>query len=78
MMNGEASETVIGDDSMVMKQAALRSQHADKVEYLYRSFLTRKPSEKEKQICDKVFDLRMGIRDIAWSLLNSREFMFIQ
>ena len=78
MMNGEASETVISDDSMVMKQAALRNQHADKVEFLYRSFLTRKPSVNEKQICDKVFELRMGITDIAWALLNSREFMFIQ
>ena len=78
MMNGEASETVIGDNSLVMKQAALRSQHADKVDYLYRSFLTRKPSKKEKQICSKVFELRMGINDIAWALLNSREFMFVQ
>ena len=78
MMNGEASETVIGDDSLVMRQAALRSQHPDKVEFLYRSFLTRSPSESEKRICGKVFELRMGISDIAWALLNSREFMFVQ
>lgn len=78
MMNGEAAETVIGDDSLVMQQAALRSQHADKVNYLYRSFLTRSPSDSEKQICDRVFELRMGISDIAWALLNSREFIFVQ
>ena len=78
MMNGEAADAVIGNQSLVMQQAALRSQHADKVDFLYRSFLTRSPSRAEKQICAKVFDMRMGIGDIAWALLNSREFMFIQ
>ncbi|MGB0760048.1 MAG: DUF1549 domain-containing protein [Rubripirellula sp.] len=78
MMNGEAADAVVGTESLVMRQAALRSQHADKVNFLYRSFLTRNPSKAEKQICAKVFDLRMGITDIAWALLNSREFMFIQ
>ena len=78
MMNGEAADAVIGNQSLVMQQAALRSQHADKVDLLYRSFLTRNPSRAEKQTCAKVFDLRMDISDIAWALLNSREFMFIQ
>ena len=78
MMNGEAAEAVIGNESLVMQQAVLRSQDADKVDFLYRSFLTRSPSRAEQLTCAKVLELRMGINDIAWALLNSREFMFIQ
>ena len=45
---------------------------------LYLSFLARRPSPAERTASAKALDGGLALPDLAWSLLNSREFLFIQ
>jgi uncharacterized protein YtpQ (UPF0354 family) len=52
----------------------------DKIELIYRSMLTRKPTtlEMERILTDYETHGEETIEDLVWALLNSRQFIFIQ
>ena len=52
----------------------------DKIELIYRSMLTRKPTsiEVERVLADYEIHGEETIEDLVWALLNSRQFTFIQ
>ena len=52
----------------------------DKIKTLYLTFLTRPPTQREYEICLKHFESGKApseaLKDVAWAILNSKEFIF--
>ena len=77
-MNGELATRVIGDRSLVMRQVDGATRTEDQVRLLYHSFLSRDPKLSEQKLAMDALRAGMTTADLAWALLNSREFLFIQ
>ena len=78
LMNGPVQEMVTAGSAVVMKDAAAAADDAGKVERLYRSFLGRAPEAAEKERAVALLGKGQPLGDVAWALLNSREFLFIR
>jgi hypothetical protein len=78
LMNGPVQEMVTAGSAVVMKDAAAAADDAGKVERLYRSFLGRAPEAGEKERAVALLGKGQPLGDVAWALLNSREFLFIR
>ena len=77
MMNGKMMESLM-TDSLVIKRISERSNQAEQIAFLYRTCLSRLPSERDTNRCMAALNQGLDLGDIVWTLLNSREFMFIQ
>ncbi|MDA7915078.1 DUF1549 and DUF1553 domain-containing protein [bacterium] len=77
MMNGEVMESLMGKASDV-EAARNKSMRAMQITSLYRTCLSRAPSEQDMEQCISALDQGLNLGDITWALLNSREFLFIQ
>jgi hypothetical protein len=51
---------------------------AEKIDALYLSFLARKPTDAERDATQKARTDGLALNDIAWTLTNTREFLFIR
>jgi hypothetical protein len=76
LMNGPMQE-MITRDSTALAAAAKESTSADKIASLYLSFLSRQPSVEESAKAATAMKEGLVLSDLAWVLLNSREFLFI-
>ena len=78
LMNGGASK-LITDTNCAAVTAADKAGSADaKVDALYLAFLGRKPTAEERPIATQAMTTGLGISDLAWALVNTREFLFVQ
>lgn len=77
VMNGEVTKSLM-TDSLVMKDARSRNNQVEQIGFLYRTCLSRLPREQDTKRCIAALNQGLDLGDIAWALLNSREFMFIQ
>ena len=78
LMNGGASK-LITDTNCAAVTAADKAGSADaKVDAIYLSFLGRKPTAEERPIATQAMTTGLGISDLAWALVNTREFLFVQ
>ena len=77
MMNGEITKSLMTSSSLIQATSNKNTQ-VEQIALLYRTCLSRLPKEKETKRCLAALDQGLGMGDIAWALLNSREFMFIQ
>ncbi len=78
LMNGGAGQ-LITDTNCAAVTAAEKAGSADeKVDRLYLSFLARKPTAEERPVATQALTTGLGISDVAWALVNTREFLFIQ
>lgn len=70
------------DDNRIGRMIKEGRDDSEIVDVLYRSVLTRRPSEHEKRAMrdylDAGNDRRAACEDIAWSLLNAKEFILRQ
>lgn len=78
MMNGPVQQVVTGTTSTTMVNASKASTPQNKVDTLYVSFLGRHPSPDESKKSASALGNGLTETDLAWVLLNSREFLFVQ
>jgi Protein of unknown function (DUF1549)/Protein of unknown function (DUF1553) len=76
LMNGPV-QGMITSDSTALALATKRTSPTEQVTSLYLSFLCRQPSAEESAKAKAAMNTGLGIPDLAWVLLNSREFLFI-
>ncbi|MDA7884898.1 DUF1549 and DUF1553 domain-containing protein [bacterium] len=77
MMNGEVIESLMSNSS-VIKTAGRKNTQVEQIDFLYRNCLSRVPSKRDTKQCLAALNDGLALGEIAWALLNSREFMFIQ
>lgn len=80
LLNGPFAAALIAPDSQLGKAIAESATPAAKLETLCLALLSRRPSEKERAIFEKVQRERgeRAISDMTYALLNSAQFIFIQ
>ncbi len=75
-MNGPVQEMVT-QNSLVIHTAKEKESPMDQVNSLYVGFLSRKPNSDETRKAQAALKEGLSLEDIAWVLLNSREFLFL-
>ena len=78
LMNGEAQSVLQNPQSLVLATAMGENETAKKVESLYYSFFSRKPTADEMTAATQAFDAGLSSADLCWVLFNAREFVFVQ
>ena len=80
MMNGKAQEMLTNKESLIFRTMDKVNSPADKVEAVFLSILSRKPSLGEKDIAKRGMEAAGGdgFSNLIWALINTREFMFVQ
>jgi hypothetical protein len=81
LMNSERlGRKITSDKGRVTALAASEKSPPEIIEELYLRIYSRKPSDKEQQICQTLFkpdrDRKQAVEDLAWALLNTPEFVF--
>lgn len=80
LMNGDITERMTGGSSKIVADLEVLDAPDDKVRGVFFTMLSRYPSKDEmdlgmKMMADFGDD---GISDLAWALINSPEFLFVQ
>lgn len=78
LMNGEAQEVLANPRALVTATAAGMTSPDEKVESLYLSFFSRRPTNDEMAAAKESLSAGLSSADIGWVLFNSREFIFVQ
>lgn len=80
MMNGKAQEMLTNKESLIFRTMAKVTSPPEKVEAVFLSVLSRKPSLAEKDIAKRGLESAGadGFPNLIWALINTREFMFVQ
>lgn len=79
MMNGKAQEMLTSEDSLIFRTMDKVKNPSDKVEALFLSVLSRRPTMQEKEIAKRTLATGDdGYANMIWALINTREFIFVQ
>jgi len=81
ILNGPIHYILDNNLSVLSKEVAEHETAEEKITVIFRSVLTRNPTEEDIEIASNVLAHnkgRQGYRMILWALLNTREFMYIQ
>ena len=80
LMNGNVTQMLTGTSSKVVSDLDDLDGPDDKVRGVYFTLLSRYPSDEELNMGMKMMDDYGddGISDLAWALMNSPEFLYIQ
>ncbi|MBE2286088.1 MAG: DUF1549 domain-containing protein [Prosthecobacter sp.] len=79
MMNGQAQEMLTNQDSLIFRTMEKVKSPSEKVEALFLSVLSRRPTLVEKDIAKRALSSGDdGYANMIWALINTREFIFVQ
>jgi len=79
MMNGKAQQMLTSPDSLIFRTMEKVKSPPEKVEALFVSVLSRRPTLAEKDIAKRALSGgEDGYANMIWALINTREFIFIQ
>ncbi len=76
LMNGPVQAIITRGSSVMAGVGAALGP--DKITALYQSFFARRPTQEEREKAITALERGLTPADLAWVLLNSREFLFIQ
>jgi hypothetical protein len=78
--SNEVEDRLANDKGRIARFVREKTAPEDAVVELYLTAFSRRPTDREKALAvDHIKsrkDARKGLEDVAWALLNSREFMF--
>ena len=77
LMNGPAAKLVSDPGSCAVQEAAKNQDPDQQVASLFLSFYSRPPSFQESNEAKTALRSGLTLGDLAWTLLNSREFLFV-
>jgi hypothetical protein len=78
LMNGSIGELISDSNCAAVAAAGSAAGDDEKIDALYLSFLSRKPTDAERTAAKGALGTGFGLSDVAWTMLNTREFLFIQ
>ena len=79
LMNGDLTGAVVAPTSFLMKSLTARDDRNGRIRALYQAILVRAPTDEESRACLAAWGAAATPeRDIAWALLNTPEFLFVQ
>jgi hypothetical protein len=84
LMNSEQVQRLVSrDNSPLLRTASEYSKTRDRIRVMYLSTLTREPAQKELEtaltyVRDGGRNEAESYQDLAWALVNTREFLFIR
>jgi hypothetical protein len=80
MFNGPVTHMMLDGESVISKAVASQKTVDSAIDMIFLSILNRKPTRTEKVLARKEVQVSgtSGAGDVAWALLNTREFLFIQ
>ena len=81
LMNGQIEKRIINNPRTVLMQNMVQADGiANKINVIYLSMLSRRPTRAELQIWKKVAadEGQAGATDLIWTLANTSEFMFVR
>ena len=78
LMNGNVGRVVADVKADAVVTAYAEKSREAQIASLYLSFLSRRPTANEMTITGKALSDGMTLVDLAWALVNTREFLFIQ
>ncbi len=76
LMNGPVQDAVT-QNSLAMRSAKQQENATDQITSLYLGFLSRKPTTDEMTKAQTALKDGLQTEDLAWVLLNTREFLFL-
>lgn len=78
LMNGGVGQLISDPNCFAVVAAGAAKSDDEKVDSLYLAFLGRKPNDTERGVAKSALTTGLGLSDVAWTLANTREFLFIQ
>ena len=80
VMNGNGSKVLTQAGSRILNAVDEFKADGPKVDAVFLSVLSRLPTPEERSTAYKAIrrDGKKGFEDVCWSLLNTREFLFVQ
>lgn len=80
MFNGPVTHMMLEPGSLLVNKVTDKATLNDRIDTIFLSILSRYPTETQSQLAKKIVaEYKIpGYGDIIWSLLNTREFVFIQ
>jgi len=80
MMNGKAQKMLTSPDSLIFRNMAKVNSPSEKVEAMFLSILSRRPTLREKELAKTQLasNGEDGYANMIWALINTREFSFLQ
>ena len=79
MMNGAAQAMLTSNDSLIFRTMEKVKSPGEKVEALFMSIMSRRPTLAEKDIAQRALSSGDdGYANMIWALINTREFIFVQ
>ena len=80
MFNGPITHMLLEPKSTIHNNIVRKKSDADRVKVIFLTILTREPDKEEMELgkLELKKNLAAGCGNIVWSLVNTREFLFVQ
>ncbi len=78
LMNGSIGELISDPKCAAVAAASAASSDDEKIDALYLAFLARQPTDPERTAAKGALAGGLGLSDVAWTMVNTREFLFVQ